>query len=390
MVLHDELESLNLCNRESARPSTLSFSLKNNDYKLRGRNGTSQDLHKYPALLKLQGLVSRHSDVNSELDCCNVVCLANNKQSIRLHADNESSIDQSHPIATVSLGATRKVEFVPFGSSYDCTAVSVLTEHNSLYVMKPGTQSILQHRVVRGNAKEQDMQTRYSVSFRKHIPDAQELIDGPSTKENPVPPSTEGKHKTRTTLIVGDSFAARLDPHKLSKGRKNVINIAKGGNKIIDVIESLTKFNEDTYSGEFIIDQVFVSVGTNDIRSCRREGVSRHKGKLFRLTRFIKDMFPHAKLFFQSLIPLPITYENAPYIARNILWFNDMLYKVCKHERVFLFDVFRLFLLGRYRNPQLFPLGFHDIHPNKRGLGLLAREYIMRIHCKHFDPLSFN
>ena len=33
--LHDELESLNLCNRESARPSTLSFSLKNNDYNLR-------------------------------------------------------------------------------------------------------------------------------------------------------------------------------------------------------------------------------------------------------------------------------------------------------------------------------------------------------------------
>ena len=106
-------------------------------------------------------------------------------------------------------------------------------------------------------------------------------------KRKSCPPSTERKHKTRTTLIVGDSFAARLDPHKLSKGRKNVINITKGGNKIIDVIESLTKFNEDTSRGEFIIDQVFVSVGTNDIRSCRREGVSRHKGELFRLTRFI-------------------------------------------------------------------------------------------------------
>ena len=170
--LHDKLESLNLYNPESARPSTLSLSLKNNDHNLRGRNRTFQDLHIYPALLKLLGLVSRHSDVNSELDCCNVVYLGNNKQSIRLHADNESSIDQSHPIATVSLGATRKVEFVPFGSSNDCTAVSVPAEHNSLYVVKPGTQSILQHRVVRGNAKEQDMQTRYSVSFRKHIPDA--------------------------------------------------------------------------------------------------------------------------------------------------------------------------------------------------------------------------
>ena len=219
--------------------------------------------------------------------------------------------------------------------------------------MKPGTQSILQHRVVRGNAKEQDMQTRYYVSFRKHIPDAQELIDGPSTKENPVPPSTEGKHKTRTTLIVGDSFAARLDPHKLSKGRKNVINIAKGGNKIIDVIESLTKFNEDTSSGEFIIDQVFVSVGTNDIRSCRREGVSRHKGELFRLTRFIKDMFPHAKLFFQSLIPLPITYENAPYIARNILRF-----KICSTKSVSMSGYFYLMYFAYFYSVDIEILSF--------------------------------
>ena len=176
----------------------------------------------------------------------------------------------------------------------------------------------------------------------------------------------------------------------MSKGRKNVVNIAKGGNKIIDVIESLMKFSEDTSSGEFVIDQVFVSLGTNDIRSCRREGVSRHKDELFRLTRFIKDMFPYAKLFFQSLIPLPITYENAPYIARNILRFNDMLYEVCSMSVYLYLMYFAYFLLGRYRNPELFPLGFHDIHPNKRGLGLLAREYIMRIHCKHFDPLSLN
>ena len=133
-----------------------------------------------------------------------------------------------------------------------------------------------------------------------------------------------------------------------------------------------------------------MSIGTNDIRGCRREGVSKHKGDLFKLIWFVKELLPHAKVFFQSLIPLPITYENTTFIARNILSFNDMLYEVCKHERVYLFGVFGLFLLGRYRNPRLFPLGFHDIHPNKRGLGILAREYIVRIHFKHFDPLSFN
>ena len=119
--LFNELESLNLCSPQSARPSTLFFSLKNTDHILGSQHKASQDLLKYPALSKLRQLVNRHSDVSDELDCCTVVCLSNNKQSIRLHADNESLIDQSHPIATVSLGATRKVEFVPFGSSYDHT-----------------------------------------------------------------------------------------------------------------------------------------------------------------------------------------------------------------------------------------------------------------------------
>ena len=139
MYLNDELESLNLYNPQSARPSTMSLSLKNNNHDPRSRSLALQDLSKYPALFKLRELVNQHSDVGKELDCCNVVYLSNNIQSVRLHADNESSIDQSHPIATVSLGVTRKIEFVPVGSSYDCTAASVQAEHNSQYVMKPGT-----------------------------------------------------------------------------------------------------------------------------------------------------------------------------------------------------------------------------------------------------------
>ena len=83
-----------------------------------------------------------------------------------------------------------------------------------------------------------------------------------------------------------DSFVARLDSDKLGKGRKNVINLAKGENKIPDVIDSIKNFLIN-YSNTHV-DQIFVSVGTNDIRNCRGEGVSRFKGELFRLVRFIK------------------------------------------------------------------------------------------------------
>ena len=389
MELNEELESLNLFSPQSARPSTMFFGLNNKNH------GSSQDLLKYPALCKLRLLVNGHKDVRTELDCCNVVCLSNNKQSIRLHADNEASIDQSHPIATVSLGAMRKVEFVPFGSSYDHTVVTIKAEHNSMYVMRPETQSTLQHRVVRGNIKQPENQVRYSISFRKSKPENSEPIadsfqQGITCSSASILSSDNKAPRIRTTLIVGDSFAARLDPERLSKGRKKVINIAKGGNKIPDVIDSVINFCDNDSSYGLIVDQVFCSVGTNDIRKCRKEGVFKFKGELFKLTRLLKQFFPVAKIFFQSLIPLPITFENSSYIAHNILTFNDMLFEVCKHERVYLLDVFGIFLLGRFRNPRLFPLGFNDIHPNKRGLGLLAREYISRIHCKHFDPLSFN
>ena len=201
---------------------------------------------------------------------------------------------------------------------------------------------------------------------------------------------TNNTPKIPTSIIVGDSFAARLDANRLSKGCKNVINVAKGGNKIPDAIDSIKKFHENPDNEKLIIDQVFISIGTNDIRHCRGEGVARYKGELFKLTRYIKDVFPGAKIFYQSLIPLPITHENSSYIARNLLQFNRILFEVCKHERVFLFDVFGIFLQGIYGNPRLFSENIRDIHPNKRGLGLLAREYIKRIHCRHFNPLSHN
>ena len=94
----------------------------------------------------------------------------NNRKTVRLHADNESCIDQSFPIATVSIGATRNIEFVPFGSHHERTVLTVKAEDNSLYVMKPGCQAILQHRVTPGNTKDGD-QKIYSISFRRYKPD---------------------------------------------------------------------------------------------------------------------------------------------------------------------------------------------------------------------------
>ena len=118
-------------------------------------------------------LVNKHCDVKTaDLDCCNVICYSNDKKTLRLHSDNESSISQSHSIVTFSVGATRRIEFVPLGASHTRVVGSIDAENNSLYIMQPGCQSILQHRVLPGNTADCDEHIRFSLSFRKFKPES--------------------------------------------------------------------------------------------------------------------------------------------------------------------------------------------------------------------------
>ena len=63
--------------------------------------------------------------------------------------------------------------------------------------------------------------------------------------------------------------------------------------------------------------------------------------------------------------------------------------------KIFYLNVFHAFLNHRGNiNSNLFP-GYDvakklfDIHPNKKGMGVLARFYIHTIHSKWFNPLGY-
>ena len=77
----------------------------------------------------------------------------------------------------------------------------------------------------------------------------------------------------KATLLVGDSFPARLDKERLGKKKKVVINMAKGGSRIPDVVHTVKEFRNNPENSKYAIDQVFISVGTNDIRRCYSGGV---------------------------------------------------------------------------------------------------------------------
>ena len=111
---------------------------------------------------------------------------------------------------------------------------------------------------------------------------------------------------------------------------------------------------------------------------------------LLGLVRVAKNLFPRAKIFIQTLLQLPVTFDNHDYVIKNVLDFNDIILHVCTHERVYVLNVFRNFFLKGFRNPDHLKASSTVIHPNSRGVGVLARFFINRIHFKYFDPFSPN
>ena len=73
-------------------------------------------------------------------------------------------------------------------------------------------------------------------------------------RNNSTPPCEQ------VSLILGDSYAARLDPVKLGKGRVKVINLARGGSKIKDVMEQISNFQKLPHKTNMRVTKIFVSM----------------------------------------------------------------------------------------------------------------------------------
>ena len=318
--LWSELESLDLYRPNSKKTQSLWLSP--------GQFQQPNSIHKYPRIMKLLNQINE-TVPNGSIDCCNIICYSNDSKTLRLHSDNEPNVSQDHPICTFSIGAPRRIEFVPHGSNYTRVVRSLSLGSNSLYTMHPGCQALLQHRVLPGCSDKTSNPVRYSLSFRKFKPEV-----------NPVPPQAQQDDSRDTlantipvVLIAGDSFPARLDSERIGKKKKVVLNIAKGGNRIPDVVRNLKEFRNNTDNAKYAVNQVFVSVGTNDIRHCYHRGVSHLKGDLFGLVRTIKNLFPNCKVYIQSLLPLPVTPANRQHVIRNALDFNNLIYHICSHKK---------------------------------------------------------
>ena len=354
---------------------------------------SAKDINQYPAIKKLLSFVNASDSVVGPLDACLVLKYPSPAAALSLHADDEPLIDQTKSICPFSLGSKRTIEFFSTGKRSKCVYDTDLNS-SSLLVMKPGTQQTLKHCIRAEQVSKLlpcDQGVRYCLSFRaidKNLT-AQHTVKPDTVKPVSVSEPELVPPKRRICVVAGDSFAARLDPIRLGKKKVEVRNIAVGGSKIADVEKQLEQFimsNDDV-----IIEKVIISVGTNDIRYCRH-GVDHLKGPLKKLCRTIELLTPGTKIFFQSLLPLPLKHRFDNTTPGNVKAFNRLLFNICKFKRMYFIDVLNSFLGPniwgcQLRDESLFNV--NDIHPNTRGLGKLASFYSYALTSRYFNPLAY-
>ena len=117
----------------------------------------------FPAINSLMDKVNSH--LSSKFNSCLVTFYPDGGSEIRIHDNCEQVMDNREPIAVVSLGTSRRIDFLhnyKHKSEDPCKFLDV--DDNSLYVMKSRCQEFYRHRVP---AQNHVNGPRYSLSFRR-------------------------------------------------------------------------------------------------------------------------------------------------------------------------------------------------------------------------------
>lgn len=394
-ALQAEVTSMGLL-RKSGKPLTKWLSSDDRPYCFSDQahlKHDAEDISQYPAICNLMNLVNQDVRTSQDANSALVIVYNNNRAAIDFHDDNEQLIDSNSSISTLSFGSSRKIEFCDQSVRPRSCQYSVNCGNHDLMIMKPGCQSKLVHRVCRGSdtSSTNTDDIRIVISFRKLVDDRSDQSDVLNVSEDtsePVIPDVASPQKV--TLIAGDSFIVGLDVDRLGrKGKKSVVNLAAGGATINDVSNQL-----ETYfltNSSHTVEKIILCVGANDIRNCKENGVKHLKLPLISLVELIKTLFPDAKIWFQSLIPLLIQNQ---FSVKNVIEYNRLLFEVCTYSKAYFLNVFNVFLKYDQSKRGLFRDEFYfvnpkNIHLNKVGLGLLARFYIKQIHSNQFNPLGY-
>ena len=343
---------------------------------------------------------------------------------LNLHADDEPELDQTQPISVATFGDVQPVEFVKkYRGSNSRADISLAPADGSLYQMLPKCQEVLRHRV----KSEKDSKWRVSLSFRRMLPNDEVDKDSLHLEHNftfsPVKdyikkfeniphdqngvnttkddtdfciieagekkvvqdtvvqnPTEDLRNKTPTTVIFGTSITKNIDEKKFKNNKKKghrFINKSSSGAKIRDIHQMIDEFVVTNEHASDVTEVIF-NFGTNDIKY-QKFGVDKHKQPVLNLFNKVKLLFPCAKIFVFSTLPMKLMYR---YTVRNFLKFNEILQE-CATTCDFTFvDCFRHFLDSNNFDINRELYGRDGIHLNRQGVHLLGRWMYYMVHIK--------
>ena len=362
-----------------------------------------------------------------------------------MHDDNENCLDSSQPICILSVGSTRRIEWVDKQQeSYKIPVKHIDPVDGSLYTMRAGCQERFLHRV-RKNKKVRE--GRFCLSFRCFVEDHDDkppsklpdkLLDVSNLHSTPVPPQSvplnnsdcdkvvvkksllfeegekissgyspfpnrrdseaqtsysnksgqsTGGTSQRLCVLLGTSITTRVDSKLLSRKGTVVVNRSESGATIQDIYESVNDFYYENINHAHKVSKVILSLGTNEVKTFNsfKYSISKFYEPLVNLVKQIKLLFPLAQVIFQSLLPIRVVYK---FTSKSVHEFNELLIKVCIRYNCIFMDCFRLFLddSGYDINTDLY---WDKYHLNDRkGIKLLCRAFKEIIYGDIFYPFA--
>ena len=330
--------------------------------------------------------------VNSKLDGNYNSMLINKYRNVNCylgpHKDDEPCLDPTAPIATLSLGATRRFQISSNNDKHQVEDTLNLSPR-SICCMLPGFQERFYHSVAAGRKSINKAKgVRFSVTFRCVLPP--ETCEQPpvSTVPDPAPPQIQQPTDARIlsedptvqhpdTLVFGSSLAKGLDEHLLSKHSRNFKVFTNRGAEVKNIYEDVEKVLEMKEVDPSKVRCIFFICGGNDIENISKAGkdikfVCEDMEDLIDLTR---EAFPMAKLNIISLIPRRSMHRSH---IDNMHVMNRWLDKFCKKECIRFVDIFSYFLVKKPNiwllNTKLFNRS--NLHFNHIGDSVLAKVLI--------------
>ena len=274
------------------------------------------------------------------------------------HQDDEKQLDPSSPVATISLGVTRRLRIsAPPDHNTHKKVDDVLLKPSTCFLMLPGFQDKYFHSLLPGRStKPEEKGRRYSITLRKLVanpgtnlspaPVSSPVVpELPQDPKNPVAAFTNTSTSSATTLdtiVFGSSLTKGLDSKVLSKYDKSFKVFSNGGAAIKTIQNDVEKAVD---SGEIdctAITSLFFICGGNDIENIKKNSdLSRVQKDYNNLVQYAQITFPNARINVVSLIPRRTTYYGH---KENMISMNEWLDKYCKDYHARFVNIFSFFL----------------------------------------------